>query len=187
MYRAVTLAFQEVHPNVATWTEDKVRELLPRLELSMGVGGQVYLGDRDVTSGLRSKEVTESVSRVSAMGAVREAMVKLQREVTGKLIQGNAEPHGVVIDGRDIGSHVFPGARHRFYLDATLEERARRRQAQEGDGTLQDWMERIERRDRQDSQRTVAPLTIPEGARVVDTTGMTEQEVVSLIVEVVTT
>ncbi|MGE5589985.1 MAG: (d)CMP kinase, partial [Bacillota bacterium] len=122
-------------------------------------------------------EVTAAVSAVSAVPAVRQALVDLQREM--------ARPGGLVMDGRDIGSVVLPDADRKFFVTAALDERARRRHkelaAQGHAVSLDEVRELMARRDRMDSTRPVAPLVQPPDAVVVDTTGRTVDEVVQTI------
>lgn len=138
---------------------------------------QVFLDDRDVTAEIRHPEVTAAVSVVSAVPAVRQALLELQR--------GLARPGGVVMDGRDIGSVVLPDADRKFYVTAALDERARRRHkelvAQGHAASLDEVRELMARRDRMDSTRPVAPLVQPPDAVVVDTTGRSVDEVVQTI------
>ncbi len=121
---------------------------------------------------IRSAEVSAVVPRIAAIPAVREWMKKKQREC---IKFGN-----LVMEGRDIGSNVFPETEFKFYLDASPEERARRRAAQ-------GISENIIERDRQDSQRAVAPLMIPLGARVINNSNLTPEETCEIIVNEVRT
>ena len=129
---------------------------------------------------LRSGDATRAASYVAVVPAIREMMVEQQRRIG--LEHGN-----IVTEGRDQGSVVFPDAAMKVYLDASPAERARRRMAQlRARGEIvefQDVLDQIVSRDRRDTGRAVAPLAIPAGAEVIDTTGMTEQQVVERIVE----
>jgi cytidylate kinase len=186
MYRAVTLACLRRGLSPEQYSVEEVEETLQDLDLQMDREGRVWLGPEEVTKQLRTAEVTAFVSAVSAHPAVRRAMVELQREAARRF---TSEQCGMVAEGRDTGSFVFPHARHRFYLDASVEERARRRWLQEGEATdateSSHWVERIEARDAQDRRRALAPLTVPEGARVVNSTGISEDQVVEQILEAV--
>jgi cytidylate kinase len=117
---------------------------------------------------IRTAEVSAAVPHVAAIPRVREWMVKRQREC---LQFGN-----LVMEGRDIGTNVFPETDFKFYLDAKLEERSRRRAA---DGVR----ENLAARDQRDSQRAVAPLMVPLGARVINNSQMTSEETSALILE----
>ncbi len=135
----------------------------------------------DPSNRLRSEPVRERVSDIAAIPEVREFIVKLLRETAGY--------GSLVMEGRDIGSLVFPNADFKFYLDADPDERARRRYrellATEGRGNEKDVMDSLTRRDKKDSSRSVSPLQIPLGARVINTTGMSIDDVVRTIVGVV--
>jgi len=136
--------------------------------VAMELGERVVVDGADVTADLRSPEVGRAVSAVAAMADVRTELVRRQREWV-------AEHGGAVVEGRDIGSVVFPDADVKVFLTASPEERARRR---EQDETADD----VTRRDLLDSTRAVSPLVVPDGAEVVDTTGRPIDEVVDQIV-----
>ena len=131
---------------------------------------------------IRGDEVTRGVSAVSAVPAVRERMVELQRELA-------AGPGSVVVEGRDIGTVVLPDADVKIFLTASAETRARRRNDQNVATGLGDDYEAVlsdvRRRDHLDSTRAVSPLRAADDAMVVDTSDMTEAEVVSHLVDVV--
>ncbi len=133
----------------------------------------------DVTEAVRSLEVTRGVSLVSSYARVRKAMVRFQRRLS--------EDGGVVLEGRDIGSVVLPGADVKVFLNATTEERARRRlkelAAKGIEKTFAEIQDDIERRDLLDSTRALSPLKIPVGAHVVDTTNLTIGEQVDRVVQ----
>jgi cytidylate kinase len=187
MYRAVTLLALRRGVTAERLDEAALAPLLARLEMKVESGGRVWLDGTEVTAELRSPEVTGLVSPVSALRSVRHRLVDLQRDVA----QRSAPGSGLVVEGRDAGSYVFPQARWRFYLDASLAERARRRLKQElGDAVpspeqLTDAMERLASRDRIDRGRAVAPLKVPDGATVLDTTHMSLEQVVAAITQVV--
>jgi cytidylate kinase len=139
----------------------------------------VLLNGEPVGHLLRSGEVTRAASYVAVVPAIREMLVQQQREIGRKL--GN-----LVTEGRDQGSVVFPGADVKFYLDASPQERARRRVSQlRARGEIVDYNEilsSIVSRDHRDASRKVGPLAIPRDAIVIDTTPLTEDEVVDKIV-----
>ena len=137
-------------------------------EVDMELGERVLVDGADVTADLRSAEVGRGVSAVAAMGGVREQLVRRQREWV-------VAHDGAVVEGRDIGSVVFPDADLKVFLTASAAERARRRAMDE---TADD----LARRDLLDSTRAVSPLIVPEGAVVVDTTGRPIDQVVDEIV-----
>ena len=178
MYRAVALAALERRTSVED--EDSVRALVEGLQIEMD-GSTVRVDGRDVSSLLRTQEVTATAARVAQLRVVREALVNLQR--------GLAANTDVVMEGRDIGSEVLPDAEVKIFLTASLRERARRRSKQLGqpddEATLAQVEGEIERRDSADTNRDVSPLTQAAGARVVDTTGMSPEEVVQEICGIV--
>ena len=135
--------------------------------------GRSYLDNEDVTDEIRREEVGLMASKTSAFPEVRQAL--LERQVAF------AEAPGLVTDGRDMGSVVFPNAVIKFYLDADAEIRAHRRELQlKAQGIsvkFADLLEDIQKRDRQDKSRPVAPLVIPEGAIVIDTGLLNKEQV----------
>jgi len=145
-------------------------------------GGSVLIMDRvDISLEINSGLVTESVSRVSAVPQIREKLVQYQREM--------AEGLDVVLEGRDIGTVVFPDAEFKFFLIADIHERARRRKKEmETMGEIVSLMEltaELEERDRKDSTREHSPLIKAEDAVEIDTTGLNIAEQVNRIVEIV--
>jgi cytidylate kinase len=140
----------------------------------------VLLNGEHVGHMLRGGDATRAASYVAVVPAIREMLVQQQREIGAKL--GN-----LVTEGRDQGSIVFPNAEFKFYLDAKPEERARRRVAQlRSRGEIVDYAEilsGIVSRDRRDATRSVGPLSVPSDAEVVDTTNMSQEQVVDHIVQ----
>jgi cytidylate kinase len=134
------------------------------------IGDRVSIDGCDVTEEIRSEQVNASVSIVAANPEVRSALVAWQRRWAH-------EHHGGIVEGRDIGSVVFPDATVKLYLTANASERARRR-AEEG-------QESIERRDRMDSTRAASPLTTAPDAKVIDTTALAVDEIVAMVIELV--
>lgn len=179
MYRAVTWSAREAGLDVE---DDKaIADHAAKLDIALAPGpnGQiVLLNGQDITDKIRSRDVNLHVSRVAANDAVRLLLVEMQR----KLASGK----GVVMDGRDIGSHVLPGAELKIYLTASVQERALRRFRESGNasGVSLEVIEReIEERDRKDMERAVSPLIQAEGALLLDSTGIPAEEVVSQIAE----
>lgn len=140
------------------------------------VGDRMFLDGDDVTQAIRLPEVTNTVSIVSAHPAVRRALVAQQRDWVESR-EGRA-----VVEGRDIGSIVFPDAGLKIYLDASAEVRAMRRAGETGQEVSRVLHDQA-RRDKIDSTRTASPLTVPSDAVVIDTTSLTIDEVVEMIVE----
>lgn len=178
LYRAVTLA--ALNSGVDLRDPEALGELARNALIEFD-GAAVLLDGDDVTTRIRDDDVTEAVSEVAANAPVRAALLETQRRI--------AEDGRVVIEGRDIGTTVAPGALSKIYLTASIEERARRRALQDGRGT-QDEMERLRselaERDSADAGRTTSPLTVPDDAVVIDSTGMSFDEVVAAIVSVAT-
>lgn len=142
-------------------------------------GKRVLLDGRDVTEEIRTREATRAASAVAKTGEVRREMVRRQQEL------GRAG--GVVLDGRDIGSVVFPNADVKFYLDAAPEKRARRRfdERQGQEGSFEAILADIRARDHQDMTRQDSPLVRTPDAVYVDTTEMTANEVIARLLAVV--
>lgn len=142
---------------------------------------RVFVDGTEVTDAIRTPEVTAIVSRVAAIGAVREAMVDQQRRM--------GEAGGVLMDGRDIGTVVFPNAQLKIFLTASVEERARRRYAEmvaKGQQVdLQQLQADIAERDKQDSERPISPLRQAEDALLLDTSDMGISEVTDRILQLV--
>jgi 3-phosphoshikimate 1-carboxyvinyltransferase len=181
LYRALTLAILDSGIPEEEWGElsDQHLESLDiRLEADDG-RFRVVLGGRDPGEDLRSPRVTSRVAAVAAIPAVRRRLLGLQK--------GAAELGGLVADGRDMGTVVFPDADLKVYLTASLEERARRRLLQEGreadPGSVAAEATRIQARDASDAGRTASPLRRPEGALVVDTTELDFEAQVERIVQ----
>ncbi|MDO6994217.1 (d)CMP kinase [Brachyspira innocens] len=179
MYRAVTLYM--IKHNINTDSNDEVISALNNLNISFDNAGRIYLDNEDVTEEIRSSEVVNLVSKVSSISVVRQNMVSLQRKI--------AEGGNYVVDGRDIGSVVFPNAKYKFYMDASLDERARRRYNEElSKGktlTYEEVRESIRKRDEFDSNRKDSPLVVPDNAYIIDTTSMTIDEVAEKITNVI--
>ncbi len=178
IYRTVTLIALE---HAVTGDADTTALLL-ELDLRFE-DTRVFVGDREVTREIRTPEVTRAVSRVAAYPGVRAGLLDLQRRL------GRAHPKGAVLEGRDIGTVVFPDAEAKIYLTATAEERARRRTLElDEKGTpvpYQQVLDEIRVRDRLDSERAVAPLRAAEDAITVDSTGKSIDRVCDEIAEIV--
>jgi cytidylate kinase len=179
MYRALTLKALTKDVNLENAMELYTLLTQTQIQLVPEKGGQfVYLDGNDVTDKIRSQEVTNSVSIVSKHQSVREEMVSRQ--------QGLAAGGGVVMDGRDIGTHVLPQAEVKVFLVASVEERAVRRHTENLEkgypSDLQQLKEEIEKRDKLDSEREVAPLKKASDAKLIDTTALSIEQVVNRIV-----
>jgi CMP/dCMP kinase len=179
MYRALALAALEAG------LDPSDEQALTALAESVAIeieGDVVRLNGRDVSDTIRGEAVTKVVSRVAATPGVRRALGKLQR--------ARAETADVVMEGRDIGSVVVPGAKVKIFLSASLKERALRRARQRGLPTGQSSLERVAEdlaaRDRADSERVASPLIQAADAVVVDTDGKDVESVVEEIARVAT-
>lgn len=174
-YRAATLAVLRagVDPEDISATVESVRAA------SIGpVGGEMTLDGQVVESDIRGREVTAAVSAVSAIPAVRAAMVAAQRS----WVYENG--HRAVVEGRDIGTVVFPDAEVKVYLTASAAERARRRAAEHDEDPVEH-LRAIERRDTLDASREASPMRPADDAVIVDTTDLSLDEVIDVIVELV--
>jgi cytidylate kinase len=170
LYRAVTWLVLNVHedPKDADTCAHRTETMLQTIVLPEF--GRVRVGGIDISSVIRSAEVAANVSHVAAHAEVRDLLLELQRNFV--------LPDGGIVEGRDIGSKIFPNADLKLYLTASPEIRAKRRHNDGGESGI----EAIARRDRLDSTRTVSPLQITAGAIVVDTTESTIAQVVNEII-----
>ena len=176
MYRSVAL--EAIRQNIVNDSE-KIIEMSKNITISFDEAGKTYLNGEDVSEEIRSKEVTSIVSQLSNLIPVREEMVKLQRKL--------AEGLNVIMEGRDITTVVFPNADYKFYLDASVEERARRRVEQNKDkGIFSDYEEikqSIIARDYNDMHKEVGALIRTDDQIYIDSTNMQKEEVVNFILE----
>ncbi|MGN8647090.1 (d)CMP kinase [Gracilibacillus sp. HCP3S3_G5_1] len=142
---------------------------------------QVFINHQNVTDAIRTEEVSKNVSAIASIPEVREEMVKRQKKL--------AEKRAVVMDGRDIGTHVIPDAEVKVFLIASVEERAKRRHTenvQKGfPSDLEQIKQDIEKRDKMDSERKVSPLKKADGAVEIDTTSLSIEEVAEKILSLV--
>jgi len=178
MYRAVGVAARERGIGLPITDAADVEPLAESLAIELetsGKGVRVFVNGREVTAAIREPEISRYASAVSAVPGVRRRLVALQRRL--------AAERGAVLEGRDIGTKVFPDTPHKFFLTASLEVRARRRAAELASrGTPQsyeDVLAEMQRRDRDDQTRKDSPLTHDETYVVVDSTGRTVEDVVS--------
>ncbi|MCL5958961.1 MAG: (d)CMP kinase [Chloroflexi bacterium] len=184
MYRAITwLALQD---SIASTDCQRLSDLARKVKITIlgptvldGRKYTVLIDGQDVTWDLRRPEVDQNVSAISACQEVREALVPQQRE--------SARQERVVMVGRDIGTVVLPEADLKIYLDASLEERARRRYAELAargkHRRFNSVLAEMRRRDQIDSERQASPLRVAEDARVVDTDGLTIQQVLGRVMD----
>ena len=179
MYRAFTLKVleNELDPK----NENEVLSLLENTEIIFS-NNHIYLDGKIVDEEIRNNSVSKNVSYVSSYSEVRKKMVELQQEM--------AKKNNVIMDGRDIGTVVLPNASYKFFITAQPEERGKRRYMEliengETDIILTDIIDDINKRDKIDSTRKESPLKIPDDAIVIDSTNLTVDEVVDLIIELI--
>ena len=182
MYRSVTLAMLEA--NIKVDQIEKITKLLEQINIEFkrfGNEQKIFLNGKDVSLEIRTKKVNENVSQVSAIGIVRTKMAELQREM--------AKSIDVIMEGRDIGTNVFPNADVKIYLDATPEERAKRRYLQNKENGIEipfeEILENVKQRDFIDSTREIAPLKKAEDAVYIDSSNMSIEEVVNEIKNII--
>ncbi|CPR07505.1 cytidylate kinase [Mycobacterium bohemicum DSM 44277] len=183
MYRMVTLAV--LRAGVDPTDADAVGSIGSAVQMAVDydpAGDRYFLAGEDVSAEIRGDEVTRAVSAVSAVPAVRTRLVELQRDMA-------AGPGSVVVEGRDIGTVVLPHAPVKIFLTASAETRARRRNDQNVAAGLGDDYDAVladvRRRDHLDSTRPVSPLRAASDAVVVDTSSMTEAQVIAHLLELV--
>jgi cytidylate kinase len=176
-YRA--LALKAIREGIRPDDLEGLKRLSSQVLLQLGPDGRIFLDGEDVSEKIREQEVGMMASLISRIREIREVLWAIQRKV--------GQEGGIVAEGRDTGSVVFPDADVKFYLDASLEERARRRYrellSKDKNVTFQEVLEELKKRDFQDQTREIAPLKIPEDAIFVDSTYLTPEEVVELMLE----
>lgn len=171
MYRAVTLFFLENNIKKS----DKIDiDLLRKINIDIKED-RVFLNEKDVSEKIRNKEVTENVSWVSSISLVRKYLVDMQRKIS--------QNKSIILDGRDIGTVVFPNAKYKFFLVASSEVRAKRRYEQnEIDKPLEEIQKDIEKRDYLDSHREISPLKKAKDAIEIDSSNLTIDETIEEII-----
>jgi len=179
MYRA--LALKALREGVDLTDEDRMAQLVPPTEIDLAERAgtlQVFLDGEEVSALIRTPEVSQMASRVSALGVVRRRMLELQRAVGRR--------GSVVAEGRDIGTVVFPEADVKIYLDASVKERARRRfdelRAAGDPVSLEETRREMEERDRRDSERDLAPLRQAADALAIDSSSLDADEVAERVI-----
>ncbi len=180
MYRCLCL--KALQNSVSVVDEESLVELLNDTSMRMSFEDEelkVFMDGKDVSREIRRNHVNQQVSKVAALPRVREKLVEKQ--------QALGEEGGVIMDGRDIGTVVFPQARYKFYLDATLDIRAQRRYNELQDASenvsYESVVEEIEERDATDRGRASGPLKPAEDACIIDTSDFTINEVVEKVME----
>ena len=181
-FRCVTLAM--LNNNIKIGEQEKIVELLNNIKINLTEENgkqKVELNGIDVTLEIRTEKVNKFVSPVSKLPIVRQNLLNLQRKM--------AEGKNVIMEGRDIGTTVFPNANVKIYLDATPEERAKRRVKQNEENGLKsnykEILQSIKSRDEQDKTREISPLKQAEDAIYVDSSNMTIEEVTNCIIDII--
>lgn len=178
-YRCVAL--KTIQEGINIDDKDKIIEISNNINIDLLKDGTVLLDGNDVTKDIRSKEVTKIVSPISSIVKVRENLVDIQRKI--------ASGKDVVMEGRDITTVVFPDADYKFYLDASLEERAKRRykeNIEKGiDMTYEEVLDSIEKRDYNDMHKEVGSLIRTDDQIYIDSTNLTIDEVVDRVMEII--
>ncbi len=182
LYRCVTL--EMLRKNVGLEDLEEIKEILNTINIEFKKQGdekKVFLNGEDVSIEIRESAVNKFVSQVSHIVIVRESITDLSRKI--------AKGKQVIMEGRDIGTNVFPNADVKIYLDATPEERARRRQKQNEEKGInmpfEEIVENIKFRDNNDKTSSVAPLKQAEDAIYIDSSNMTIEEVVNKVIEII--
>lgn len=180
MYRAV--AWKAVHENVELTDEDAVAALASRISIDVG-DGVIAVDGHDVRAAIRTPEIDAAAAAVARQPRVRQILIAQQRQM--------GAGGGVVMEGRDIGTTVFPNAEVKIYLDASPEERARRRAhdpahaSGRAGAAVQEVASALAARDRSDTTRAVSPLAKADDAVFIDTTGVPIDEVVDRVMALV--
>ena len=176
MYRAI--AYKTVNENIDTNDDKSIRTMLDDTEIDF-IGGSIYLDGQCVDKQIRTPEISQMASKVSALGPVREKLVELQRKM--------GHEKSVIMDGRDIGTNVLTDAAYKFFMTASAEERAQRRYKElieKGESvTFEQVLSDINQRDKNDMERELNPLRKAEDATEIDTTGLSIEEVADVILK----
>ncbi|KPK03047.1 MAG: hypothetical protein AMK71_00080 [Nitrospira bacterium SG8_35_4] len=176
LYRAV--AWKAQSEQVKTDDVASLEELVKNIRIDFD-GDRIFVDDRDISSEIRTGEIGELSSQVSARQVVREGLFSIQRELC---LDGN-----VVIEGRDTGTTIFPESRNKFFLDARIEERARRRyeemKMKDPSLTIEATLADIQKRDARDSSRETSPLQRTDDMIYIDSTALSIEEVVEEIMK----
>lgn len=182
MYRCIAL--QMLREKISLDEEEKIKDILEKTDIVLNSDEdeyKVYMNGEDVSLAIRTEEVSNFVSPMSKIQIIRDKLIDMQRKT--------AENADIVMEGRDIGTNVFPNANVKIYLDATPEERARRRVLQNKEKGLEvDYsvvLEDIKARDYRDSTREINPLKKAEDAVYLDTTNLSIEEVVEKVIEII--
>lgn len=183
MYRAIS--YHIIQNDIKLDDIDRIKKMLDEIDITLDFSSgkqELYLNSKKLVTELRTKEVNEIVSKVSMIPEIRAALVKIQRKL--------AEGRNVIMEGRDIGTVVFPNADVKIYLDASAEERAKRRLKQNQEQNItnisyEEILENIKFRDYTDSNREISPLKKADDAIVIDSTSLSIDQVTKKIIDII--
>lgn len=182
MYRCVTLA--ALRNNIEPVNSDELAKVLENIDIQLKKNGEiqeVWLNGENVSDKIRTPEIDSWVAKFAALKIVRDKMTPLQRKM--------GENDNIIMEGRDIGTAVFPDADVKIYLDASVEERARRRYKQDLEKgmevTYEEVLESIKQRHKLETEREIAPLVQADDAVLVDSTNLSIEEVVAEIEKII--
>ena len=179
IYRCVTL--ESIRRKIDIAENKKIANIVNNIKIEFLQDGKVSLNNEDVTKRIRENDVNDKVSEVAKIKELRDNVEILQREMS--------EGYNVIMEGRDIGTTVFPNADVKFYLDADIEERARRRYKENVEkgikSTFEEVLEILQKRDYIDSHRDVSPLRKADDAIVIDSTNLSIDEVINKMEKIV--
>jgi len=179
MYRALTYGF--IKEMIDLNNSREIKKYLSNVDVNFNSKNEICLNNRSLSLEIRSKNITSKVSSVSAISSVRDKMVKLQRKI--------AKGKSCILEGRDIGTVVFPHAKYKFFMSAELKDRAERRmldyKKNGEDISIDQVKKQIEQRDKFDSTRKNSPLRMSKDAVLIDTSRMSINEQINKIVDIV--
>ena len=175
------VALNMIQENIDIKDEEKIQKILNKIQIQMYPDGKIFLNGKEVTHRIRENDVNDIVSPVSTLSIVRNKLLEVQRKI--------AEGKNVIMEGRDIGTVVFPNADVKIYLDASPEERAKRRVIQNKEKGIEcsyeEVLEGIKDRDKRDSTRKIAPLKQAEDAIYIDSSNLSIEEVTEKIIKII--
>ena len=179
MYRALTYGF--IKEMIDLNNSREIKKYLSNVDINFNSKNEICLNNRSLSLEIRSKNITSKVSSISAISSVRDKMVNLQRKI--------AEGKSCILEGRDIGTVVFPQAKYKFFMSAKLKDRAERRmldyKRNGEDISIDQVKKQIEQRDKFDSTRKNSPLRMSKDAVLIDTSRMSINEQINKIVDIV--
>ncbi|MFW6280977.1 MAG: (d)CMP kinase [Halanaerobium sp.] len=179
MYRAVTFAALE--KNIDFNDSESLTKVAENINIDFNQAGEIFIDGRNISQEIRTQKVNEYVSETASVKEIREIMVKKQKKI--------AEENKIVMDGRDITTVVLPDAKYKFYLTASIEERARRRykemKSKNISVDIEEIKNNIKERDKKDSQREHSPLKKADDAVLIDSTDLSIEEVIEKMKKII--